>query len=318
MLAISTMWNAIEQPDGAAMYDALKALGFDSIALSRHLTLEQVEQLKPMLKEIGQNVPCVIQNFCPILPGTAQSEADNDKILLSSLDNDERKEAIRRTIQTMELAIDMEIQTVILRLGEVDTYDRSYLMKELYEYGEREFEAFNKKVTEATEWRKRKETKHHDAVLRSLDKLNECALRMELNIAIENRPQYYMIPNFDEIGLFFDEFYGSPMRYWHNVGHAALQEKLGQCWSKKWMETYEEHLIGVTVHDLQDLNPYHPPGNGDLDWEEILPQIPAAITTVVEIQHVDDEDVIKSRELCESLINKEDEQNVNSLKNYHI
>ena len=305
MLAISTMWNALEQPDGAAMFDALKGLGFENIALSRHLTLEQVEQLKPMFREIGQVHPPVIQNYCPKLPGTTQSDVargvvDSDKVQLSSLDNDERKEAIRRTIQTMQLAIDMEIPTVVLRLGEVDTYNRSYLMTDLYEYGEREFEAFNKKVTEATEWRKRKEVRHHDAVLRSLDELNEAALRMHLHIAIENRPQYFQIPNFDEVGLFFDKFYGSPMRYWHDVGHAALQEKLGLCWSQEWIKTYAEHLIGVTLHDLQELEPYHPPGTGDLDWDEIFAQIPNEVVKVIEVKQVDSEKVIQACEFCES------------------
>jgi sugar phosphate isomerase/epimerase len=308
MLAISTLWNALKQPDGAALFDELKDLGFKVIALSRHLTLEQVEQLKPMLQDIGQIPPCSIQNFCPILPGTPQSEAENDKILLSSLDNDERKEAIRRTVQTMELAVEMEVTTVLLRLGEVDTYDRSYLMTDLYEYGEREFEAFSQKVTEATEWRKRKEAKHRDAVLRSLDELNERALRMELYIAIENRPYYYQIPNFDEVGLLFNEFYGSPMRYWHNVGHAALQEKLGLCWSHQWVEVYSEHLIGVTLHDMQKLEPHHPPGTGDLEWDELFTQFPSDIMKVMEIQHSEAEAVIQARELCESLMETQSEK----------
>ena len=308
MLAISTMWNALKQPDGAALFDELKELGFEAIALSRHLTLEQVEQLKPMLRDIGQIPPCTIQNFCPILPGTLQSEAETDKILLSSLDNDERQEAIRRTVQTMELAVEMEITTVLLRLGEVDTYDRSYLMTDLYEYGEREFEAFSRKVTEATEWRKRKETKHRDAVMRSLDELNERALKMELHIAIENRPHYYQIPNFDEVGLFFSEFYGSPMRYWHDVGHAALQEKLGLCWSHQWLEAYSEHLIGVTLHDMQELEPHHPPGTGDLEWDELFTQLPSDVVKVMEIQHGETETVMQARELCESLMKPQDKE----------
>ena len=47
MLAISTMWNALNQQDGAALFDELKNLGFEAIELSRHLTPDQVEQLKP-------------------------------------------------------------------------------------------------------------------------------------------------------------------------------------------------------------------------------------------------------------------------------
>ena len=296
MLAISTMWNAFKQQDGAVLFDELKELGFESIELSRHLTLDQIEQLKPSLRE---NPPCSIHNFCPILPGTSQAE--KDKILLSSLNTDERKEAIRRTLQTMELAVELEVPIVVLHLGEVDTYDRSYLMRNLYNYGEREFEAFDQKVAEATEWRKRKEAKHQDAVLRSLDELNEYALRMELCIAIENRPHYYQIPNFDEVGLFFDQFYGSPMRYWHDIGHATLQEKLGVCWADTWLEQYAEHLVGVNLHDLKGLEAYHPPGTGDLEWDEIFEQLPSDVLKVLEIRPCEAEPVIEARELCESL-----------------
>ena len=292
------MWNALKQQDGAALFGELKNLGFETLEFSRHLTPDQVEQLKPYVRE---NPPCSIHNFCPILPGTSQADAENDKILLSSLNADERKEAVRRTLRTMELALELEVPIVVLHLGEVDTYDRSHLMMDLYTYGEREFEAFSEKVTEATEWRKRKEAKHRDAVLRSLDELNENALRMELCIAIENRPRYYQIPNFDEVGLFFEKFRGSPMRYWHDVGHAVLQEKLGICWADKWLENYGEQLIGVNLHDLQYLEAYHPPGAGDLEWDAIFEQLPSEVLKVLEIRPCETELVIEARELCESL-----------------
>ena len=307
MLAISTMWNALKQQDGAVLFDELKELGFESIELSRHLTPDQIEQLKPSLRK---NPPCSIHNFCPILPGTSQAEAEKDKILLSSFNTDERKEAIRRTHQTMELAVELEVPIVVLHLGKVDTYDRSYLMRDLYNYGEREFEAFDQKVVEATEWRKRKEAKHQDAVLRSLDELNEHALRMELCIAIENRPHYYQIPNFDEVGLFLKEFYGSPMRYWHDIGHAALQEKLGVCRAHTWLEQYAEYLVGVNLHDLKGLEAYHPPGTGDLEWDEIFEQLPSDVLKVLEIRPCEAEPVIEARELCESLSQSSEQSDV--------
>lgn len=302
MLAISTMWNVLKQQDGAALFDELKTLGFETLELSRHLTPDQLEHLKPYLRETR---PCSIHNFCPILPGTSPAAAEDDKILLSSLSPDERREAVRRTRQTMELAVELEVPVVVLHLGEVDTYDRSYLMRDLYDYGEREFEAFEQKVTEASEWRKRKAGKHQDAVLRSLDELNEAALKMELCIAIENRPHYYQIPNFEEVGLFFDEFYGAPMRYWHDVGHAALQEKLGVCWADRWLQQYAEHLIGVNLHDLTGLEPYQPPGAGDLEWDDIFAQLPADVLKVLEVRPCEAERVIEAREFCEALSDSE-------------
>jgi sugar phosphate isomerase/epimerase len=287
------MWNALRQPDGAALLDELKELGFDAIELSRHLTREQIEQIKPHL---ANTQICSIHNFCPVLHGSLQSEAENDPIHLASLDADTRNEAVKQTIRTMELAAEIEVPIVVLHLGEVDTYDRSYLMYDFYEYGEREFEAFGAKVEEATEWRKRKEAKHQDAVLFSLDTLNETALRMDVYLAIENRPRYHQIPNFDEVGLFLETFKGSNMRYWHDVGHAMLQERVGLCWSQRWLETYAENLIGVNLHDLKDLGAYHPPGTGDLDFKEILSEIPPDTPTVLEVRDAPPEQLVEVRE----------------------
>ena len=196
----------------------------------------------------------------------------------------------------MELAVEIEVPIVVLHLGKVDTYDRSYLMYDFYEYGEREFEAFGAKVVEATEWRKRKEAKHQDAVLFSLDTLNETALRMDVYLAIENRPRYHQIPNFDEVGLFLETFKGSNMRYWHDVGHAMLQERVGLCWSQRWLEIYAENLIGVNLHDLKDLGAYHPPGTGDLDFKEILSEIPPETLTVLEVRDAPAEQLVEVRE----------------------
>ena len=295
MIAISTMWNALKQPDGAAMLDELKALGVDAIELSRHLTREQVEQIKPHLAEIKL---CSIHNFCPLLPDIPQAAAENDPIHLSSLDAYERREAVQRTTRTMELAVDLEIPIVVLHLGQVDTYDRSYLMYDLYEYGEREFEAFNSKVIEAMDWRERKQAEHHDAVLFSLDKLNESALRMDLYLAIENRPRYYQIPNFDEVEMFVETFRGSNMRYWHDVGHAMLQERIGLCWADRWLEAYADQLIGVNLHDLKDLEGYYPPGFGDLEFDEILSQLPPDVLKVLEVRHGTAEELEESVQLC--------------------
>ena len=293
MIAISTMWNALRQPDGAALLDELKELGFDAIELSRHLTREQIEQIKPHL---ANTQICSIHNFCPVLHGSLQSEAENDPIHLASLDADTRNEAVKQTIRTMELAVEIEVPIVVLHLGKVDTYDRSYLMYDFYEYGEREFEAFGAKIEEATEWRKRKEAKHQDAVLFSLDTLNETALRMDVYLAIENRPRYHQIPNFDEVGLFLETFKGSNMRYWHDVAHAMLQERVGLCWSQRWLEAYAENLIGVNLHDLKDLEAYHPPGSGDLDFKEILSEIPPETPTVLEVRDAPPEQLVEVRE----------------------
>ena len=69
--------------------DELKELGFDAIELSRHLTWEQIEQIKPHLATTRRSV--LSTTFAPFCTVPSQSEAENDPIHLASLDADTRE-----------------------------------------------------------------------------------------------------------------------------------------------------------------------------------------------------------------------------------
>jgi sugar phosphate isomerase/epimerase len=104
------------------------------------------------------------------------------------------------------------------------------------------------------------------------------------------------------MGMFLEKFEGSNMRYWHDVGHAALQERIGLCWSHRWLEEYKDHLIGVNLHDLKNLEAHYPPGFGDLEFKAIMAQIPSDVLKVIEVRHGQAEELEEARELCQSLV----------------
>jgi sugar phosphate isomerase/epimerase len=62
------------------------------------------------------------------------------------------------------------------------------------------------------------------------------------------------------------------------------------------LEAYAENLIGVNLHDLKDLEAYHPPGSGDLDFKEILSEIPPETLTVLEVRDAPPEQLVEVRE----------------------
>ena len=81
---------------------------------------------------------------------------------------------------------------------------------------------------EMTELRRRKEEgKYLTAALQSLEKLALEAERRRVFLGIENRYNLQDFPNTDELKVIFKEFPGSPVRYWHDLGHATTQENLG-------------------------------------------------------------------------------------------
>jgi len=314
MIAISTLQNSLGHDDGALLLAELNELGFNEVQLDCQITDKLLEQMIPQFK-VGMKVVS-IHNFCPLPPNVQQEDADADLFLLSSPFKDEREEAVKHTIKTIELAVDLEEvgawaqgqqPVVVLHLGYVDVRDESKKLFDLYEWGEREFEAFSKIVTEICGKRERKQQKYQDATMFSLDELNERAFQLGVLLALENRPRYRQIPDFYELELFFSEFEGGNLGYWHDVSHAALQEAVGilkpargeASVQEKLIKAYSEQLIGIELNDLNELEEYLSPGTGELDFKEILQHVPADAIKVMEVKGAADEEIIKGREMLE-------------------
>ena len=305
MFAISTLQNSFGHNDGARLLAELNELGFNEIQLDCQITEKLLEQMMPQLK-VGMKVVS-IHNFCPLPPNVPQEDADADLFLLSSPFKDEREEAVKHTLKTIELAVDLEEvdawaggnqPVVILHLGYVNVRDESNRLFDLYEYGEREFEVFSKLVTEIRGKRELKQQKYQDAVMFSLDELNERAFQLGVLLALENRQRYHHIPDFYELEFFFSEFEGGNLRYWHDVAHAALQESVGILKQENLLKTYSEQLIGIELHDIKELEEYLAPGTGELDFEEILQYVPTDAIRVMEVKEAADEEIAEGQKVC--------------------
>ncbi|MBM3237474.1 sugar phosphate isomerase/epimerase [Candidatus Poribacteria bacterium] len=341
MIAISTIWNSLKHEDGAQLLAELNNLGFNAVQLDCKITEKLLTQMESQIR-IGMKVVSV-HNFCPVPPGVLQENADADLFLLSSPYKDKREEAVKHTLRTIEVAADLEVPVVVLHLGYVDvkddqtfspnfsfkkkssiirntmerkssiikkrkgSFDESKRLFDLYEWGEREFEAFGKLVTELRGKRERKQQRYQDAVLFSLDKLNRRAMDLNILLGLENRPRYHQIPDFYELELFFAEFEGGNLRYWHDTGHAAIQEKVGILKQEKWLKTYSEQLIGIELHDVKELDEYLAPGMGELDFKEILRYVPGKAVKVLEIKEAEnEEEIIEGRRVVEEILGKSD------------
>ena len=300
MIAISTTWNSLGHTDGAQLLAEINDLGFNSVQLDCKITEKLLVQMESQFR-IGMQVFSV-HNFFPVPPGILQENADPDLFLLSSLYKNEREEAVKHTIRTIELAADLEAPIVVLHLGHVDVKDESKRLFDFYEWGEREFEAFGKLVTELRGKREFKQQKHQDAVLFSLDKLNKRAMDLDILLALENRSRYHQIPDLYELELFFAEFDGGNLRYWHDTGHAAIQEKVGIFKQEQFLQKYSEQLIGIEIHDVKELNEYLAPGKGELDFKEILDYVPGEVVKVLEIKEAEhEEEIIAGRDIIKEI-----------------
>ena len=281
MLGISTCWWAERSLQGDEIVSDIQELGLGGAELEYRVTYALYQQMRPHLNR--QVKVLSIHNFFPKPEERAAEKGSGDLFLLSSTDRDERSEAVKYTIRSIEHAAELESGAVILHLGRVDMSNPIEGFRELYASGKIEQDEGLEFLNEQREIRKNKYQKNLDAVLFSLDKLTHEAEREGIFLGVENRYHFHEIPDFDEIGIILRSFEGGRIGYWHDVGHAAIQEKLGICRQTELLEAYSERMIGIHLHDASGLDDHFAPGQGEINFEAIRPFVKPNLVKILEV-----------------------------------
>jgi len=281
MLGISTCWWSKRVFNGDEIISDTLRLGLKDVELEYRISNAVFKQMKPRLKEILRVLS--IHNFFPLPDDIPPTTASGDLFLLSSPDSDERSRAVRYSIRTIEHAQDLGAKAVVFHLGRVDMPDPTQDFFKLYRngrIGEREGMTL---IEEQRAIRQASKKKNLDAVLLSLEKLNKEAEKKGIFLGIENRYHFHEIPDFEEIELILREFKGGNIRYWHDVGHAKVQENIGLSSQRDLLDAYSEDMIGIHFHDVRGLDDHLAPGQGEIDFNEIKPFIKSSIIKILEV-----------------------------------
>ena len=281
MLGISTCWWVNRISRGEEIVSETLGLGLKGIELDYRISNAILEDMVPRLKR--ELTVLSIHNFLPMPEGINPDKASGDLFLLSSPDRDERSKAVRYSIRTIEYAHELGARAVVFHLGRVDMPNPAIDFFRLYRgkrIGEKEGLAF---IKEQRLIRQASKRKNMDAVLLSLEGLNREAEKRGIFLGIENRYHFHEIPDLEEIGLILRRFKGGNIRYWHDVGHAKVQENMGISSQRKLLEAYGEDMIGIHLHDVRGLDDHLAPGQGEVDYNQIKPFIKPSTIPVLEV-----------------------------------
>ncbi len=220
-------------------------------------------------------------------PGPLHSvELRQRDVVLTSLDEVRRRQAVAIMKNSMEVAVRYGARVVVIHLGQTEARPAlAEQLKRLFVAGKiasAQAEAIRSQI--ALE-RAQHYDEHIDALRRSLDELVTWAAERALRLGIENRPACEM-PNWAEMGKILEWYPEETIGYWHDTGHAELQAALGFAPHADWLRAYGSRLIGVHLHDTRQDQLHRAPGTGRVDWAAIAPLIPANASHVVEVDHV--------------------------------
>ncbi len=263
-LAMSTGWNSKRHADAQGIVEEILGLGIDQIEAGYALTLSQLEGLVQLLPRVHV---VSIHNFCP--KPTTHTREWGDDFLLSSLDEDKRKSGVQAALQTFEWAKRLRARVMVMHLGQVEM-DKTTCkaIKQQVSEGNADAHALAKAVAEVKESRARLAPRHLQAVRRSLDDILS-KTRGEIIFGFENRSDYYEIPNIEEMEQLLVE-YGNAVGYWHDVGHAFMQEIMGWYAPDEHIRTLHRRLVGLHIHDSLRVSDHRAPGYGEIAFESSL------------------------------------------------
>ena len=122
-----------------------------------------------------------------------------------------------------------------------------------------------------------------DAVLFSLEKLNQEAEKQGVSLGVENRYYFHEIPDFEEFGIIFKKFAGGKIFFWHDVGHGYVQETLRIQSHQELLKKYAPTILGVHLHDTRGYSDHKAPGKGEIDFNLIRQHVKDAALKVLEL-----------------------------------
>jgi len=289
-LSISTNWNHKPDLDMKEWLILIKRLGLNAVELSYMITHEQLKVIKPMLKELDISVSS-LHNFCPMPNDEPSPRHPSNYYRLSALDDHERNQAVKWTKICIDTAVDVGAEVVIIHAGTIEfKNDPSEHLLKLYSDGKSDSDEFVKTRKNLVELRATHKGEFVKALKNSIASVLKYAKEKNVQIGLETRYYPIEVPNFEEISYFLDYFKGEPIGYWHDVGHAEVNSRLGLRGHLDFLDTYKDQLIGVHLHGVKVLRDHLAPFEGDMDLSDKLPYFKNVIR-VIEARFATDDQI---------------------------
>ncbi len=271
------MWAKGRFGHMAAFAAKAQELGFTHIEANASVSPRMLAQLLQTTVPIAS-----IHSPCPAVLSSRGAPAGS--LSLSSLDESERMEAISFAQRTIDLASSLSARAIVLHMGEVpidlSLQDR---LHKLYT----DHHAHTKEYTQATEelvyQRISRVPPYLDAARNSLRELSEYGRQQGIMLGLETRFNLHEIPNMDEMAELLNEASENLVGYWHDVGHAEVQQRLGFSLHEEWLSRFKDRMIGVHLHDILGISDHRAPGTGDMDWVMVAEYLPPGIERVCEV-----------------------------------
>ena len=280
-LSLSTMWAQQDRfvADMHLFVRETLALGYDAIEISHSTATAQFDRLLDY-----PGVPISSIHAPAPLSRDAGGKA-NSHLNLASTDDAERREAIEYTKASIDHTRRVGGRYVVVHLGGVGNaiFDPERELRRLFDAGTRDGAHVEELRARCHQLRAEQAGPWMQKAHQTVRALAAHAESRGIAIGIENRLHYHEIPQPAECADLLAGIAPEVVGYWHDVGHAEVQWRLGLVDKRLWLDTNGPRCIGSHLHDVDGIGDHRAPGHGDVEWDYIAAGLPAAALRVFEI-----------------------------------
>ncbi len=253
------------------MLREIRDLGFEYAELSHGIRLSLLEGILQAV-DAGEMKISSLHNFCPLPVGV--SYAAPNLYQFSAERPREREQAERYTRKTIELAARVKAPVVVLHLGSVEMSNYTDKLLDLLERGVQDTPKYQKLCAELEQKREAKKEPFLDRVKEVLKRVLPAAEAAGIRLGAENREALEELPFESDFQFLFRELTSPSLGYWHDTGHAQIKEHMGFISHRMQLESLQNSLYGLHLHDVRFPGRDHcPPGDGTVDFAALKPFI---------------------------------------------
>lgn len=265
----------------------VREFGFTQVEAHSSLSPEMLDELVETSVPISSvHSPCPTSLSSKGLPVSSLS--------LSSTEETERREAISSAKKTVDLASRIGARAVIIHMGEVPVNaDLEEKLHKLYQEGRTNSEPYLRVKEQLIFERSSKASYHFREARKSLDELSKYSKAQGILLGLENRVYFREIPNISEMEELLNRVGGDSVGYWHDVGHAEVQEQLGFTCHKEWLLRFSDRMIGIHLHDVIGISDHRVPGKGNVNWGMIVKYLPQGVIRTCEINQWNEDELVR-------------------------
>ena len=282
--SLSTMWAQQQRfDDMRAFVRSAQSFGYDAIEVSHATDAPHFERL---LDGSGARLSSI---HAPA-PRVQVLGQNNSSLNLASPDEEERRTAIDHTKRSIDHAASAGARFVVVHLGAVGTdemLESERKQRKLFDSGTRSGDEYDALRRETLERRRELVPPYLDRARETLAELAAHARERGVAIGLENRLHHHEIPLPAEAVALLADYPPAVAGYWHDVGHAEVQARLGYVDKRAWLDALGARTLGAHLHDVLGIGDHRAPGRGDVEWDYIARGLPAAALRVFEINQLE-------------------------------